>query len=129
MGKDDDDKNSVRVARIDGEMISGSFVFYPWERDKVASCIMGCDGRIRIPTGPSEWSEVGPGRHVRVNFDDGMNYLGVVAYQTACKDWHVFFEDGEEIDIKVCIAAPCLRSDAYVFSAIAITATSRAATE
>jgi hypothetical protein len=38
-----------------------------------------------------------------VAFDDGVNYLGVIAYATACRDWHVFFEDSEEIDIKVCL--------------------------
>ena len=81
--------------------MDASFVFYPWKKDKEACCFMGHGGLIRIPTGLEQWQAVGPGTHVRVAFDDGINYLGVIAYETASKDWHLFFEDDEEIDIKV----------------------------
>jgi hypothetical protein len=91
----------VRVVTPEEEDIPGTFVFYPWEKSKELGCIVGYGRDIRIPMGVKEWKDVGAGRHVRVAFDDNMNYLGVIGYATACKDWHVFFEDGEEISIKV----------------------------
>ena len=95
------DSDSVLVVTPVGEDVIGTFSFYPWEKDKNMGWIMGHGRDIRIPMGAEVWQGVGPGRHVRVAFDDGMNYLGVIAYATACKNWHVFFEDDEEIKIKV----------------------------
>lgn len=92
----------------DGEEIPETFVFYPWQKHAEKGCIMGKEGNIRIPMGEEDWQDVGAGRHVRVAFSDGENgikhYLGVIAYETVCKGWHVFFEDDEEIDIKVCVS-------------------------
>ena len=91
---------------IDAHEIPQTFDFYPWKKHKEWACIMGRGGNIRIPMGEDVWQDVNAGRHVRVVFDDPdqgvKHYLGVIAYETACKGgWHVFFEDDEEIDIKV----------------------------
>jgi len=91
----------VRVVTDDGKAELGTFRFYPFTKDKENAWILGCGEDVRIPMSVEEWKDMGPGRHVRVTFDDGMNYLGVVAYQTVCKHWHVFFQDDEEIEIKV----------------------------
>jgi len=103
VGKVEGSAGSVRVITLEGEEVAEAFVFYPCKKEKELGCISGYDGNIRIPMGADEWKGMTPGRHVRVAFDDGVNYLGVIAYATACRDWHVFFEDNEEIDIKVCL--------------------------
>lgn len=99
-------QKSVRVVSADGEEFAEPFDFYPWEKLTELGCIMGRGGNIRIPMRDEDWQDVGAGRHVRVAFKDGedgiKHYLGVIAYETVSKGWHVFFEDDEEIDIKVC---------------------------
>jgi len=108
MERTGEELNWVRVVTYQGDADLGTFLFYPFDKDKENAWILGCGGNVRIPMSAEEWMDMGPGRHVRVAFDDGMHYLGVIAYQTVSKDWHVFFEDGEEFDLKVPVSCVCV---------------------
>ena len=103
VAKTEGSTNTVRVATRENKVVQDTFVFNPCKKDAEADCIMGHGGKIRIPLGVKEWKDVGPGSHVRVTFLDGFNYLAVIAYpsQIDGKDWHIFFEDGDEFDIEV----------------------------